>query len=99
MSEKTTTQRTTIGSRIRGYWPGRSALVLLDIWTFGILALGAVVRDGDALDELRRHAGTQFDPAAVEAFAASVPSRLETTPVATMGARPRSLVGLSRIAA
>jgi HD-GYP domain-containing protein (c-di-GMP phosphodiesterase class II) len=29
----------------------------------------------DALAELRRHAGTQFDPAVIEAFAASMSTR------------------------
>jgi HD-GYP domain-containing protein (c-di-GMP phosphodiesterase class II) len=30
---------------------------------------------GDALAELRRNAGTQFDPAVIEAFASTMPSR------------------------
>ena len=29
----------------------------------------------DALAELRRHAGTQFDPVVIEAFAATISSR------------------------
>jgi diguanylate cyclase (GGDEF)-like protein len=54
---------------------------------------------GDALEELRRHAGTQFDPAVVEAFASSMPSRASTTPVTTITANPRPLVGVSGLAA
>jgi two-component system, cell cycle response regulator len=33
------------------------------------------MRPADALAELRRHAGTQFDPAVIEAFASTIPSR------------------------
>ncbi len=45
---------------------------------------------GEAIDELRRHAGTQFDPAVIEAFAATMPSRAIGTapPKVTSTTRP-----------
>jgi diguanylate cyclase (GGDEF)-like protein len=53
---------------------------------------------GDALEELRRHAGTQFDPAIIEAFASTMPSRASETLVARVTAERRPLVGVSGFA-
>jgi diguanylate cyclase (GGDEF)-like protein len=54
---------------------------------------------GDALEELRRHAGTQFDRAVIEAFASTMPARTGTGRVTRPPADPKPLVGVSGLAA
>ena len=55
---------------------------------------GATLSHADALAELRRCAGTQFDPAVVAAF-----ERVIAMPRAARPAAPRALVGLTTVAA